>query len=669
MKARSIVIGTALAVVLGMAGAPPATAVDTYGLTVHAQTGSGAPIPGEYVQLLESYPGADEDVDGDGLPDGLIEAQYTAADGSTTFAGLADGAYGIIASSFNGLSPDLRADAIVAGGPVSVTVTDEHVMSVSGIVKNAATGAPVDSYVHATQTDGTQYIPVQTAADGTFTALATAGTFTAYAWAYGYRDDRTTTTFVVEDGVDLSGVVLRLYDMSRVSGKVSLAGKGVMNASVSLGYLTSGNGSYEGPIEPGTYVPYVVGGDTQPYFTTYYGGTVRKPDAAKLVVKKGYSATANIALVSAAQVSGTVVDRSGRPLSHVEIHASNLDRAGAATAATDLYGRYTLRGLASGRVQIWAADDSGELPAFGSRVVTAVQGSPVTGVKVAVADDAVVYGQIKTPGSNVTYQDISLVDSNGEWYGTYRPYSDGFVGFAGLPAGTYYVHVDGSNIRKQVVVKAHQQVSFGTITRGAQTTVKGVVRTAAGKPAVSALVVVSDKYGTAYATTRTSSTGTYSIKGAVSGSYTISVTPKYGTDAWTSAAVTVTAGQWLVKDLKLGVGATVTGVVLNAKGAPAVSVKVETSDGRSAKTNAAGAYTLTGLRSGYNRIWISDPSYVGGYRDASTSVTAKTSMTVKVPTVHVGVTATTAGATSLTAGVASVAPERGTARATELAHP
>ena len=46
---------------------------------------------------------------------------------------------------------------------------------------------------------------------------------------------------------------------------------------------------------------------------------------------------------------------------------------------------------------------------------------------------------------------------------TVRPEADGFVGIGGLAAGTYDVHVDGANLRRKVVVKAHQTVSWGTL--------------------------------------------------------------------------------------------------------------------------------------------------------------------------------------------------------------
>lgn len=83
------------------------------------------------------------------------------------------------------------------------------------------------------------------------------------------------------------------------------------------------------------------------------------------------------------------------------------------------------------------------------------------------------------------------------------------------------------------------------------------------------------------------------------------------------------AGKDSVRDVRLGKGATVTGVVVNAKGKPAIGVTVWSPEGRKAVTGKDGRYTLTGVKAGKLTLKITDPDYVGGYRDATTRVTAK----------------------------------------------
>ncbi|MEN0129249.1 MAG: carboxypeptidase regulatory-like domain-containing protein [Brevundimonas sp.] len=607
----------ALAALIGLVGAPSATAVATYDVTVTALTSSGWPVPNELASI---------DADGSWIASG-----YTQADGRVTLEGIAPGDYTVVLSSFYGTGEFYSQDISVSDGPVSVTITEQHLARVTGTVRDALTGAAVPSAtVTAYDTSVGISSTFTTNGAGGFSSFLHAGDYTTSASAEGYRADGPGTALAVHDGVDLSGISLRIYAREFIAGRVTLGGKGYA-APVVVGNqwsYPSESGLFKTDVEPGTYAPYIAG-DGSMYFTTYYGSTARKPDAKKITIARGRSATANIALVAAARISGTVVDRKGHAAAYVTVQAQNRDRTGKASTTTDGRGRYTLTGLASGKVDlvVWGGTDA--LPASGRRTVTATQGTTTKAVKVTLSDDAIIYGQIKVSGSKVTKQDVTLTTADGQWRGTFRPDAQGWVGFAGVRAGTFYVHVDGSNIRKKVVVKAHKAVSFGTITRGKQVTVKGVVKTAAGTPAKSALVIVADSYGMVYAKTRTNSHGAYSIKAAVSGRYTISASPKSGTDAATVARVTVKKGKALTKNLRFAKGATVTGVVLNSKGKPAIGVRVESFDGHKATTDKSGKYTLTGLRAGKTTLWIHDPSYVGGYRDGAVGVTPKAGKTVK----------------------------------------
>jgi len=638
VKARFVAVVTALAAALGFVGAPAATAADTYALTVTVLSGTGKPLSSELVEVWVAGSDPSVDANSDGIPDARVAVGNTSSEGGIQFRAIAEGDFTVRVTSPYDWNATYDAPVTIAGGPVSISVIDQHVATVSGTVRDAVTGKGVPwAEVSGYSTASNSYLDARADAEGAFTALVRTATYSVQAVADGYRTDNLRTTITVHDGADLAGADLRIYATSWVGGRVTLGGKG-LDSFVWFGDVpshSSPTGVFHEQVEPGVSVsPWVDSGSSN--FRTYLGNTVRKPDAKKVSVSLGRSVTnADIALVRTATVTGTVVNRNGKPAKRATVEAQSVGRAGSARATTDSKGRYTLRGLPSGKVTISVWGGTRAVPAHGVTTLTAQQGHKVAASRLTLSRDAIAYGRIKTTGSRVSKQDVTVTTSKGVWLGTFRPDAEGWVGVAGLSAGTYYIHVDGSNLRKKVVVKAHAVVDFGVISRGKQVTVKGVVRTANGQPAVGARIAVVDSHGTSYGVVRTNAKGAYSLKGAVSGRYTVTAKPRSGTDAWTSASVTVTKGRALTQSLRFGKGATVTGVVLNSKGKPAIGVRVETLDGRSAKTNASGVYAITGARAGRTEIRVSDPSYVGGYRDAYTTATAKAGKTVRAKTVSV----------------------------------
>src|SRR5690606_8707724 len=100
------------------------------------------------------------------------------------------------------------------------------------------------------------------------------------------------------------------------------------------------------------------------FLTTYSGNTVRYPDAKKYTIKNGSSRTVNIKVVAGATVKGKVVDEKGRALKNAWVTASNSTRAGYESVRTDSKGRYEIKGLATGPVDVSAS--SSEPDRFGS---------------------------------------------------------------------------------------------------------------------------------------------------------------------------------------------------------------------------------------------------------------------------------------------------------------
>lgn len=626
MRARSAALLTTLVLALGVVTAPPALAAETFVVQATVVTAGGTPIPNERVTLLSTGENAGT----------LVAIGYTDDTGLVSLPAIAPGDYDLQYASRIDWMVTPQQRALTVDGPEQEAFVAPRVVALSGTVRDAVTGAPVkDLSVQGTDSADLLTMMGWTGTDGSYTAFGLADTYTLAVGGSvaGYEELTPAGTVVLDTAHDVVGHDLKAWALSHLRGRVTRGGTGLATL-VHLGQAgavgTAPSGTYDAVVTPGTYAPFVSGDDGS--FPTYLGNTVRKPDARRLVVGRGRTATADIAVVRSATVSGTVVDRKGRAAKYVEVWGANLDRAGEAHATTDSKGRFTLRGLATGQVRIDVAGGTDARPAFGHRTVTARQGATVTAA-VTLRDDAIIYGKVRTTGSRVTKQDVTVRTADGVLVATVRPEADGFVGVGGLAAGTYYVHVDGGNLRRKVVVKAHQTVSWGTMTRGRLVTVKGVVKTSAGKPAVGATVLLTDRYSTGYAFARTNAKGAWSAKVAVAGAYTIVVRPtKLGADTTTRVKVTVRKGTTLTRNVRLTKGATVTGVVLNAQGKPAVGVRVETSDGRRATTtNASGAYTLTGVEPVRQRLWVSDPAYVGGYRNGSTLVTARAGTTVKAP--------------------------------------
>lgn len=624
MRTRMAASIGALVLALGVLMAPAASAEDpTFSVTATVATRGGTPIPDEDVRLLPAG-GSDEDPVDEGATD---------ASGVITFRDVPAGDYVVSYRSVWEQSAPATV-AVTVDGSEEVSFVHPRLVALSGQVVDDLTGEPVPYVMLSGYRElRTAELTLPTDVNGRGATFAPAGSYTVRfdEWHEVYR--RTVLAkLTLKAGSDVTGRAFRLVRKSHVTGRVTLGDKAVDDARVLIGsgYVqTSSSGRYSRDVEPGSYSVRVSGDSERRWFTTYLGGTVRKPDAKKVVVPLGRDGVADIALVRSATVKGRVVGRDGRPAKGITVYAWNTDREGQVNARTNSDGRYTLRGLATGEVALQAQGGTSSLPAEGKTTVWARQGEAVAAKQITLMDDAIIYGQVTTAGSSPTRQDVSLSTSTGTFLGTFRPDADGWVGFAALPAGTYYVHVDGSNLRRQVVVRAHMTATFGTLTRGELRTVSGRVTDWAGKPVAGASVHVYDQYGTAYATVRTGSTGRYTIRSVVSGSYQVKVTPKASSPlAWGQVALSVRAGKDSVRDVRLGKGATITGLVVTTKGKPAIGVTVWSQEGHKATTDATGRYTLTGVKPGRQTLKITDPDYVGGYRDATTTVTAKGGATV-----------------------------------------
>ncbi|MBT0995419.1 carboxypeptidase regulatory-like domain-containing protein [Cellulomonas sp. DKR-3] len=422
-----------------------------------------------------------------------------------------------------------------------------------------------------------------------------------------------------------------------ISGKVRIGGDPAYGATVRLVgktvEATTRTGKYQLTVAPGTVQPYVVKDPKGRYFTTYYGNTVRRPDARSVTVTSGGAVTgASIDVVRTARVSGKVVDAAGRPMPYATVYVWSTNRAGQAEVTADSQGRFSAGGLAGGSARILAIK---EYARSAEKPVTLKAGSTLSGQVVRVTDDAVVWGYLRTTGSSPTTQDVSLFDAQRRYITTSRPAKDGYFGWGQLAAGTYYVSVDGANVMKSVKVGAHGVASVGTLTRGPVVVVKGVVRSSGGSAVRGATVYATDRYGMVRTMVTTDSSGRYSVNGAVSGDYDVVVIPPASsTDALTSVAIRVSGSSAVTRDVRLVRGGRLTGVLHGPGGRPAVGVEVVVAaDVRSTTTDASGRWTLVGLRPGTRTVQLRDPEWVGGFVTTTRTATVRTGATVTVPTV------------------------------------
>lgn len=539
----------------------------------------------------------------------------------------------LVAALVVGLFGAAPATAVETGYAVTVKVTN-------------ASGTPLaEASVSLWSDDYSVYESGETAANGVATlADVPPGTFhvSARYWTGSATADVEGTVTVTSGPVSTTLVV---PGVTLVTGKVTAGGKPLANADLSFETTSGGYGGYARTNADGTYVAtglkagsytvryYTYASD---YLTTYYGSTVRQPDAKVLTVTSGKTtAGVDIAVKLAATVTGKVVDSAGKAVSGVWVSVSNVNRAGYASAKTNSQGVYVAKGLASGKVVVWASRGSGASAAYGQVGATAKQGATVKAKAVTLkkAGTSTIKGKVKTTGTKVTEAMVSLLDSKKRIVRQEAPTSKGAVKFTALTAGTYYVTVDGSNTLKKVSVKKGKTASFGTLSRGKLTTLKGTVKTSGKKAASGVQVYVYDANGGFAGHAKTNSKGRYSVKGLYTGTYTVYAYPKDGSkDASTVTTVKVTKGKNATKNVTLAKGATVTGYVKHAgKGVKGVWVYL---GDRQAVTNAKGYYSLTGVAAGKARVSTSDP-YVGGYVSKSKAVGVKKGKSLRVATISV----------------------------------
>lgn len=417
-----------------------------------------------------------------------------------------------------------------------------------------------------------------------------------------------------------------------ISGVVKLRGKPVKKAFIEVfdikrrtAYLarTNTKGRYSAAVPPGRYrvmaTHYERGG-----LATFAGNTVREPDAKIVRVKKGRTKKVRINLVPAATVTGKVVNAKGKPVRGATVWAANLKRWGLPESTrTDARGRYRIRDLAGGKIQVTAVTgDVEEFHARGTTKVKGVQGASRRAPKIRLVKPRLgtVTGTFTgmLPGDVVTAVSTTGKDAFPLEYAGRDGDSTAYS--SRLPAGRYRLVVGGTNVASaEFRIRKGRATDAGTVDLPEErTTLTGRVVDPGGTPVEGAAVSVSDAYGTEVTTidrdaelrSSTDADGRYAIQGLASGPVTVRV-DRIGFAPTTKKIKTVT-GATLTRDYRLGHGYAVSGRVKH-RGKPVEGVHVFVSSSpRGVRTNAKGRFIFTNIPKGKHRVTVED-HHTGGF--------------------------------------------------------
>jgi protocatechuate 3,4-dioxygenase beta subunit len=354
----------------------------------------------------------------------------------------------------------------------------------------------------------------------------------------------------------------------------------------------------------------------------------------------------------AGAVAGRVTDSAGHGIAGVSVSAfqnpSEIDH-GATTGAD---GSYTVTGLSAGSHQVCfysqgasGASTTGYLDECYDDQPPYDMGTPVpvtlghtsAGIDAVLATGGAIAGRVTDP-SGAPVQGV-LVSVFGAGYGNGTSDGSGAYAITGLPTGSYTLCFDGSYTSSDTAPYGYTNSCAGEhwrtvyVVAGQTATVNGVVEKAGAVggvvtgedgPVPGVWVDVYDSSGRQLNSTGTGDDGSYQVTGLAPGQVTVCFDPTftaggyqrtcYGAQADGSGSpITVTAGQLSTADVQLSHGASITGTITDASGAPISGVLVNAYgntqfNGYYAQTDDAGSYTIGGVIADDYRICF-DPSY------------------------------------------------------------
>ena len=362
-------------------------------------------------------------------------------------------------------------------------------------------------------------------------------------------------------------------------------------------------------------------------------------------------------------LSGRVTDSAGTSLPGVLISAfdPSTPEWGPYVALSGQDGTYTVAGLAAGSYQVCfysqgasdasptgyldeCYDDQSPQTTVGTPVAVSL-GQTSTGVDAALAVAGAITGLITGPsGAPVPDIDIKVrVSGTSRFAGTGRSDSNGSYAVKGLPTGSYSLCFDGSYASSATAPYGYTNGCTGNwltadVVTGQATTFDQTVEQAGAVggtvtgdngPVAGVWVSVHDSSGSQLNITSTDTNGSYQINGLAPGQVTVCFEPTYTAGGYqrtcygaqpdgsgTSSPVTVANGVLSTADVQLQQGASITGTITDAGGAPISDVLVSAYNtssffGYYSQTDGSGNYTFSGVTAADYRICF-DTSYAQG---------------------------------------------------------
>ncbi|OGD18270.1 MAG: hypothetical protein A2W03_14105 [Candidatus Aminicenantes bacterium RBG_16_63_16] len=437
--------------------------------------------------------------------------------------------------------------------------------------------------------------------------------------------------------------------------------------------LSDINGDYSsGGLAAGTY-RVLFSNNGLDYVSEWYSDRYALWTAADVTVLAG-STTSNInaQLEASGTISGTVTDGSaGVNGVKVELYDTYLNSAGL-SAMTNASGNYTLRAIPAGSYKVlfntsgaganvireWYND---KLTPQAADVINVTAGGTLSGINAVLAAGGIISGRVTSQSTGLGIGEITVnaVDSTGVWAAAATTDGSGNFQVKGLVTGSYKLEFNpftynskyaASYIREffnnkldlasadPLAVTAGQTLSgVNASLASGGATISGRVSNAGGM-GLRNVIVRAELQGYELSTQYSVSTGidgTYTIRGIPAGTYFILFSPtttpgNYARElyndvvprgwVWTGTPVVLTDGAVVPNiDAVLETCGWVTGRVTNGAGAGIANVQVRTHDALTndrvdagPKTDAAGYYSIGGVRPGQYKIFFSASEAAGG---------------------------------------------------------
>ncbi len=458
----------------------------------------------------------------------------------------------------------------------------------------------------------------------------------------------------VRAGRTRSGVNVALAPAAGISGVVTDSlGHPVSGVCVQIGYndatSTGKNGTYVAVgIKPGKYTIAFTGGcgnagSLAPQFYDHQ----QDPDAAAIVTLAAGTITPRISAVmrSGGTITGLVTNRAGHKLSDICVTAGDFDDL----EFTDA-GRYLISNLTPGAYQLnfgcfsseqkyanqWFRSQSSSEAANSVSVSADVTTTINARLSRAGSISGVVTDPAGHPLSNICPSVSNAASRSVPLESESESGSKGHYTITGLAPGRYVIQFedcDGRFASEWYRGKASAasatvvRVRPGHVTSGINArlttggTISGVVTGPSGQPLRTVCVNASDAVNSTFGFATTSKTGSYTLKGLNTGSYTLEYfpcgrqLPDLG-QARRPGLVRVVAPHAVTGiDIKLEPGGSVSGMVLGGSAGTAplnnvcvllVPLSPDTSQALTI-TNAAGHYQLSDLAPGQYQVHFGDP--------------------------------------------------------------